>query len=188
MKNHVAMVREFMYKAGQATPTEPQVPDYKTRKLRARLILEEALETIKALGFSVAVNSERLTMEKASFMVFSEPNLVEIADGCADILVVTTGTAIACGIDLAPIQEMVDQNNLDKFKYPDCPECGENRWIFDMFNEDYFCNSCETRFPKEEIGCYRDESGKWIKPHNHKAPPIEEELTQQRNGKRLPGQ
>jgi len=42
-------------------------------------------------------------------------DLAEVADGCADIKVVTTGTLSACGIADVSIQEEVDANNLAKF-------------------------------------------------------------------------
>jgi predicted HAD superfamily Cof-like phosphohydrolase len=41
--------------------------------------------------------------------------LVAIADGCADIKVVTTGTLSAFGIADDLIQQLVDYNNLEKF-------------------------------------------------------------------------
>lgn len=188
---HVEKVRRFMELAGQELPTKPCVPDEKTRLLRAKLILEEALETIQALGIEPYTSSGGgmhaseipLTEYYLGFKFKGEPNLVEIADGCADIMVVTTGTALACGINPEPIQELVDNANLDKFQSPVCPECGgilepdENN-----SPEEYWCcSNCRymPTFSKEEVGGYTRKDGKWIKPHNWKDPDILNELVEQ---------
>jgi predicted HAD superfamily Cof-like phosphohydrolase len=117
---HYDRVREFMDEAQQDTPPQPTVPDFDTRRLRAMLILEEALETIEALGIDLAIEiklgDDILSMENFQFLESeSGPDLEEIADGCADISVVTTGTLIACGIADSPLLEEVDRANLDKF-------------------------------------------------------------------------
>ncbi len=87
--------------------------------LRANLILEEAKETIEALGFEInLVPVHEIgygTRKEATLIEKFEPNLKEIADGCADISVVTIGTLIACGIHDAELLKAVDRNNLDKF-------------------------------------------------------------------------
>jgi predicted HAD superfamily Cof-like phosphohydrolase len=41
--------------------------------------------------------------------------MVEIVDGCADVIVVTTGTLSACGVADSAVQNEVDQANLRKF-------------------------------------------------------------------------
>ena len=46
---------------------------------------------------------------------YRDPNLVEIADGCADLSVVTIGTLSACGIADEMLLGVVDANNLAKF-------------------------------------------------------------------------
>ena len=43
-----------------------------------------------------------------------EPSLALMMDACADIDVVTRGSAIACGVKLDPILQIVDENNLLK--------------------------------------------------------------------------
>ncbi len=125
MKNtsdHYDRVAEFMRLAKQKLPDSPTMPSEKVRQLRAKLILEEALETIHALGFTVVLvarGSGRLRplgLEELSVELPHKPNLIQIADGCADIMVVTTGTLISAGIPDKPLQELVDQNNLDKLK------------------------------------------------------------------------
>ncbi len=108
---HQQRVEEFMRLAGQELPGEPVVPDAATRELRARLILEEALETVAALGFDATGNRAGWELTPSG----QEPDLVEIIDGCCDIKVVTTGTLSACGIPDRDFQQEVDENNLKKF-------------------------------------------------------------------------
>ena len=148
---HQQKVDKFMILAGQEVPTKPTIPDKETRELRASLILEESLETIKALGFDVFVSGQEccdllLTMDNAEFNPNYEPNMIEVADGCADVKVVTTGTLTAFGIDDNELQDEVDENNLAKFG----------------------------------PGGHRRKDGKWIKPPNHKPPNIEGVLSKQK--------
>lgn len=111
--------------ARQALPDEPTLPDESIRKLRAAIILEEALETVKALGFDPvlalrdqpsrpALALQTVTIKDITFYSHGAPDLPEIADGCADISVVTTGTLAACGIADKPLLRLVDENNLAK--------------------------------------------------------------------------
>ena len=102
-----------MQKVGQATPAEPEIPDENIRILRAKLILEEALETISALGVKVDAGSGDRTVG------VNEPttqlDLEGVVDGCADISVVTVGTLISFGVDDEPVLREVDEANLRKF-------------------------------------------------------------------------
>jgi predicted HAD superfamily Cof-like phosphohydrolase len=115
---HQQRVEELMFKAGQEVPNKPTVPNAQTRILRAKLILEEALETIRDLGVNVvlpATNNGFLNYSDLQFGDNGVPNLEGIADGCADISVVTMGTLSACGIHDNELLEEVDNNNLAKF-------------------------------------------------------------------------
>lgn len=122
------------------------MPDAKTRELKARLILEEAMETIDALGVDIYIREDDrpTTFDELELSVRNDrpynkpPDLIEIADGCADLSVVTMGTLVACGIPDKPLLTIVDENNLAKFG----------------------------------PGSYRREDGKWMKPPNHKPPDI----------------
>jgi len=109
---HQARVAEFMRLAGQELPQLPGLPSLGIRKLRAKLILEEALETLKGLGYEPVKKpwSQDWDVQEAY-----EPDLVEIVDGCADISVVTTGTLLACGVGDEDLLKLVDENNLAKF-------------------------------------------------------------------------
>lgn len=114
---HAARIAEFMTKAGQDTPATPTIPSEEIRILRAKLILEEALETVRGLGVGVQVE-ESVALAKDSdlqFFIDGEVDLEEVVDGCADISVVTIGTLLAFGVDDEPVLEEVDQANLRKF-------------------------------------------------------------------------
>ncbi len=126
---HQKKVDEFHRLAGHIDPTEPTVPSLETRRLRAKLILEEALETILGLGFSlVAHDSNGYANKDFELLEIQPPNLEEIADGCWDLRVVTTGTLSACGIDDTEGQEEVDNNNLAKFG-PGGYRRDDGKWI-----------------------------------------------------------
>ncbi len=115
---HYCKLEQFMKLAGQERPKTPKIPSREVRKLRAKLIFEECLETITALGFAVITLNERVdgkTVYHPTFIEDEEPNLIEIADGCADIKVIATGTLVACGIHDVELQNEVDKNNLTKF-------------------------------------------------------------------------
>lgn len=121
--SHQQHVESFMLRARQDVPVTPTIPSVRVRVLRAKLILEEALETIEALGVTVSmhtlagginhINKHRDLDYMA--MPDEEFDLVEVIDGCCDIKVVTTGTLSACGIPDEPFQQLVDANNLSKF-------------------------------------------------------------------------
>lgn len=104
-----------MLRAGQEVPTQVKEPSSEVRVLRATLILEEALETIGALGCTVYREGGIVDKDIACIKVTGKFDLAEVIDGCADIKVVTTGTLIACGVPDEVAQQMVDQSNLKKF-------------------------------------------------------------------------
>lgn len=126
------LIEVFMAKMrsdAQFVPTAPTMPSLEIRKLRARLMLEEVMETIEnGLGLSVSLlgtNVEPspdgtvwpsvLNVENIKIEEIHPGSLIEIADGCADVEVVTTGTASACGIAHQSIFDPVMCNNLMKF-------------------------------------------------------------------------
>jgi len=113
----------------QAVPVVPTIPSPEVRTLRASLILEEALETINALGISVGMKFEGCTideeepeehvvpikMDDIKFGTNDQFNMVDVIDGCFDVKVVITGTLSAMGINDIAFQRLVDHNNLQKF-------------------------------------------------------------------------
>jgi len=142
---HQRRVEAFMAAAGQVVPRQVEMPPAEVRRLRAALILEEALETIvRGLGCSVRVQCGlSLHLLNPDFqgvldMIIPDkmPNMEELVDGCCDLKVVTTGTLSAAGVPDLEHQRMVDVCNLAKFG----------------------------------PGGHKDASGKWIKPPDWKAP------------------
>lgn len=89
------------------------------RLLRARLMLEEVLETVAALGVAIRMKDpdEGLiqTIQDLDLEVTGPMDLVAVVDGCLDTMVVTTGTLSSLGVPDEPGQELIDNNNLSKF-------------------------------------------------------------------------
>jgi len=75
-------------------PTTPYLPSLGLRQLRQSLIEEEVAETLDAIGFS--------------------NDLVKLADGICDSIVVLLGTAVTYGIDIRPIWDEVHRTNMLK--------------------------------------------------------------------------
>lgn len=162
---HYNRIKEFMTKAGQDCPANPIIPSGDIRVLRAKLILEEALETVKGLGIDVMI--DRVDKEDATLtymhltsddnkLVFKDKgeehvDIEEVVDGCADVSVVTIGTLIAFGVDDDPILREVDDANLRKF--------GPGGYRSD--------------------GTDGNAEGKWIKPKDWTPPLIMDRLAQQ---------
>ena len=136
-------IEEFMRKAGQNVPDEPTQPTEEERILRAKLIMEEALETIRDLGVDTYFKFRKLDPNLMRFEISDQEfNMEGVADGCADILVVTIGTLSCCGVMDTPIMHEVNQANLRKF----------------------------------DLGGYRREDGKWMKPPDWQPPDIQGKL------------
>lgn len=190
---HWDRVRKFMADADQELHDTPTLPSQETCLLRARLILEEALETIHALGACVQLRTRSdgwLDVDERNEEVRVEPSIIApdleaIADGCADLSVVNVGTLIACGIKDDALLREVDLNNLAKFKHI-CPKCGKD--YSDLGNSSlevlaavqpmttkrhepgmWKCTECGTEWRSG----YRRKDGKWVKPENHPSPDIE---------------
>jgi predicted HAD superfamily Cof-like phosphohydrolase len=155
--DHQQRIEKFMHLAGQDMPVAPTTPSEEVRILRAKLILEEALETIyKGLGVYVLINNKpkydvidisNTSHPRALEMVFQahgQFNMEETIDGCCDLSVVTIGTLSTLGVPDKPFLEEVDNNNLAKFG----------------------------------PGGYRNDYGKWVKPPGHKPPDINRILSE----------
>lgn len=115
--DHQLRVEQLMIRSKQTVPNTPTTPDESVRILRAKLILEEALEAVEALGIIVNTDYIHIRRDNLGFTAIpgAQLDLSEIAKECCDISVVTIGTLSACGIkDLIP-QQLVDENNLGKF-------------------------------------------------------------------------
>lgn len=126
---HQQRVDEFMRLAGQELPTVPTVPSDEVRLLRAKLIFEEAMETIKALGVSIVdeMNYAPL-LDELQFKITGPMDIVEVVDGCCDTIVVTTGTLSAIGVSDEAMQRAIDESNLAKFG-PGGYRRDDGKWI-----------------------------------------------------------
>lgn len=95
MKKEQNDVREFMQKVGQDNYTKPCAdPGMKAFLLRRNLMEEELLELVEGMKHN---------------------DLIEIADGLADLMYVVLGTAVAYGIEMQPIWDEVHRSNMSKF-------------------------------------------------------------------------
>ena len=95
MRRAQQMVREFQVAMGLPVHVGP--PRLSNHALRARLIREEAQETLEAIEAN---------------------DLVEAADGLADLVYVILGSAVEWGIDLQAVLEEVHRSNCEKL-WPD---------------------------------------------------------------------
>jgi len=129
---HQLNVEAFMLRAKQEVPIVPTMPNAEVRALRARLILEEAFETIKALGVCVEatlpdgdmiVDGNEVEFKDLRLIASDdehrwpsfEPNMIEVIDGVCDLSVVGIGTLSAMGCPDLPFIRAVDAANLRKF-------------------------------------------------------------------------
>lgn len=120
---HQLMVEVFMAQMrsdAQAIPIKPTIPSLAVRKLRAHLMLEECLETIRfGLGLDLFVSEPNLKLKHKDKIDFMEsgrkPSFIHIADGLGDCRVVNDGTASAFGLAMRPFSMIVMANNLSKF-------------------------------------------------------------------------
>ena len=107
--DHLTSVRIFMTKAKQTTSFAVRCPSPEERILRAKLIYEEAMETIEALGVDHILGK---------FVDAGEDNYdpVGVLDCVAGLSVVSCGTLISCGLDgvFPEALERVDRNNMEK--------------------------------------------------------------------------
>jgi predicted HAD superfamily Cof-like phosphohydrolase len=74
-------------------PETPTIPSNKVKELRKKIIMEEIEETFNAMEYD---------------------DMIEIADGIVDSIVLLIGTAIVYGIDIRPIWDEVHKTNMAK--------------------------------------------------------------------------
>lgn len=123
---HQMRVESFMLRAGQSVPVTPTEPTPKERVRIAKLIMEEAMETVTGLGITM-VDVCRGENDQPSWRGEIGPtsdieylpdrpfDMVEAVDGMLDTRVVTTGGLSALGVPDSWLQAVVDENNLGKF-------------------------------------------------------------------------
>jgi len=74
-------------------PKQPYIPNEQKKLLRGELIIEEIRETLDAID---------------------KNDLVKIADGIVDSIVVLLGTSVTYGIDIRPVWDEVHKTNMAK--------------------------------------------------------------------------
>lgn len=102
-----------------ALPSVPyMVPCGEVRYLRAKLILEEAIETISGLGFSVCGDPSSAWVDARTHA--DDPsawyNIESVIDGCVDTIYVCTGTLAAYGVPDLP--HIIEVNRANDSKFP----------------------------------------------------------------------
>jgi len=103
---HYVKVRDFMNQAGQIGQL-----DRKARRLRATLILEEAMEACAAMGFRV----KGICTGSVELRDCKLDSVADVAKELCDLHVVTTGAMVSFGIPWECL-DVVDDNNLLKIK------------------------------------------------------------------------
>lgn len=136
------MVEEFHREFGLPVRDRPLVPNSIERGLRVRLQKEETEE-----------------FERASV----RGDLVEVADGLADIVYVAYGAALVYGIDLDAVVAEVHRSNMTKLQA--CADCQGEGYVKDT-GED--CPTCDGR---SRLPLYRHD-GKVLKGDDFERPDI----------------
>jgi predicted HAD superfamily Cof-like phosphohydrolase len=117
MTNEQDKVVLFMEAYKQECPDKPAIPSVAIRQLRARLIMEEAIETCKGLGMEPILFNAAGDRSDFTELEYQEgpADLVEIADGLADLhYVAYCGTGAAIGVDMEPVFLEVHRSNMTK--------------------------------------------------------------------------
>ncbi len=115
---HMLRVSKFLADIGHPIPDKPTVADRERLALWIRLLVEEAFEMAHFAGVKISTSYHSPEDAKElfagmGFHVDSDkvPDLIGIADGCADVSVINTGMMALNGIADLPLQEEVDANN-----------------------------------------------------------------------------
>lgn len=117
-------VAEFHEQTGSTIGEGAEIRD---RELRAKLIMEEAVETVAALGYTVtadvftakAWNANSAEGDIASFTkTYEEADFLDYIDGMCDLVYVVCGSAVAAGIDLDDHFDEVHRANMTKLAGP----------------------------------------------------------------------
>lgn len=120
-----ALVRDFHRKMNEPISDAPEPPDKAQAVLRAKLIIEEALELAAALGVTVhmPVNSASpgifegdVSMDRLEFFSTGQPNIVEAVDALRDLEYLIHGTELVLGVTEVTDETFLEvhRSNLDK--------------------------------------------------------------------------
>lgn len=109
--------REFLKATKQNFKETPGEPSSKEVELGARLILEEAFETVEAAGVLVLDGRGRaIRFNELNFHKSRPVDLAKLADGLGDTKFVVYGMANQHGIDLEPFDDVIFESNMSKVK------------------------------------------------------------------------
>ena len=107
-----SQVEDFHHKFGHPIGT---TPGFSRPELRAKLILEEAIETaVGLLGSHATIDLLRKELFELGVKAPKDPDIVEAADGMCDLLYVTFGSGVEMGIDLQHVFDEVHASNMAK--------------------------------------------------------------------------
>ena len=112
-------VAEFHAAMDMKDPTTPTIPSDDRVRLRAKLIAEEFFEVMEAMFSRAERNNIQDLHEKMLDIIkdgWVQVDMVEVADGIADLNYVVTGTDLEFGIDGTPIAAEVHRANMAKFQ------------------------------------------------------------------------
>lgn len=108
-------VREFHEMTHQPVRDTPTVPPDDEVRTRLRLVLEECFELVGAcIGSDESIRESWRLMLRAINTNEVKVDLVEVADGLADIAYVVEGTNLSFGIDSATVLAEVQRSNMSK--------------------------------------------------------------------------
>lgn len=95
------------------------MPSWETRRLRSRLMIEEPLETVLALGVRPMLGGVLLSKENFDAIEWHNAehlfDMAEAIDGCLDTEYVSVGTLMALGVPDVYHRQIVSAANLAKF-------------------------------------------------------------------------
>jgi predicted HAD superfamily Cof-like phosphohydrolase len=152
MNQNQARVRQWMENAQENLPSFPTIPNADVRRLCARLILEEALETVNAMGIqaSLTANSHgMLRIEDIYFKDTGEVDQKEVGNGLADTEFVLHWGANQFGLDHQPFFDEVCRSNETKFDWKSSEIIG--------------LTTCKVITLKDGKFCVRDKGNKIMK-------------------------
>lgn len=112
------MVRDFHVATCNPVAPRPQIPPNDRVRLRAKLIMEEALETVCALlGHENKVHVKQFVELNNRWIdecVDPQTDLVEVADGLCDLIYVSLGCAVEMGLPIEELFAEVHRSNMLK--------------------------------------------------------------------------
>ena len=110
---HDTPVVEFHEAFGAPIAWTPTVPPEDRRKLRIKLILEEALELAEASGYEVKLDNgiDRVELTPLAGV---DPSILSAADALADLRYVVDGASLEWGVPLEKCLREVHRSNMSK--------------------------------------------------------------------------